>query len=193
MNGNISPVPMRTFAAVWSQLGEVAQIDSPPWALELTSCGERSSSRATSQKAQNHCLNSYRPCSYREFLTGMDSRADQAVQLEQEVTVDTTLLEPERCLGTFTAPSGKHEMYVVVSRTGMTVAARIGAVNGRVVARAEDLTDTEPTIRFEDFYNANPKQWKATFKDRFIATLQTALQGSDEPPAATTGGGQHDR
>lgn len=84
-------------------------------------------------------------------------------------------LEPHRVLGDFPGPEQRNVFTLTVSRTGRTVAARLGGPNGRIVARAEDPAGPEPTIRFEDLYNANSKAWKTEFKIRFAATLRVVL------------------
>jgi hypothetical protein len=98
--------------------------------------------------------------------------------------MEVPLLEPNRSLGVFPSPSGQHLIHLVVSRTGLTVAAKLDGTDGRTIARAEDLANPEPTIRFEDFYNANTKEWKDDLRAKFRAMLRPALEAAASPASA---------
>jgi hypothetical protein len=98
--------------------------------------------------------------------------------------MEAKLLEPNRVLGAFESPSGNHSIHMVVSRTGLTVAAKLNGVNGRTIARAEDLASPEPIIRFEDFYNANAKEWKDELRARFREGLRSAMGESVPSPVS---------
>lgn len=90
-------------------------------------------------------------------------------------------LIPESVLASFRSPGDRNDVFMVVSRTGRTVAARRGAPDGTVLARAYEPFAAEPRIELADLQKANPQGWKQDFRSRFTVALKEALAIADAP------------
>lgn len=94
-------------------------------------------------------------------------------------------LTPESELGSFRSPEDRNDVFMVVSRTGKTVAARLGAPDGTMVARAYEPFAAEPRIELADLQKANGQSWKQDFRSRFTTALKQALANLGAPAVRT--------